>query len=236
MKIIFSIIISSWALVSFAQKDLLLKPDSSKHIKISEPSDICFSSSRNSYFVVGDNGKLYETNKSGEIIKQASHKGVDFEGVEVVGDKVFVMEEARRNVLVFGIDSLNLLYSFPIQYNGGRNKGFESLTFNQNLNLFYAFTERDPLWLYIFDTTFTSVQRIKLNLPISDVSAACYNNGFLWIISDENALLLKLNTTDFNVQKKWRLPIINVEGLAFSGNDIVLVSDAMQKMFWIKPE
>lgn len=238
MKIIIYSIISFLTLVPFTKKkDPLLKPIRAKHIKVAEPSDISFCSSRNSFFVVGDDGKLYEVTKNGKIIRQAKHKGVDFEGVVVNGDKVFVMEEARRNVLVFGLDSLNLLSSFHLIYDGGRNKGFESLAFNDSLNVFYAFTERDPLWVYIFDTTFSSVQRIKINFPVTDISSARFKNGFLWILSDENATLLKVDTSSFKVIKKWRLPIVNAEGLAFTtDSNLVMVSDAMQKMFWLKLE
>ena len=87
--------------------------------------------------------------------------------------------------------------------------------------------------LFELDTDFKITNQTDLSAVASDISSARYYDGFLWLLSDEDMMLLKLNPTTFDVLKKWSLPVINPEGLAFDKNGNILIScDDMQRVYY----
>lgn len=226
----------SITLISFsvnAQKAIKLKPTKSISVSIPEPSDICYNPKTNTYYIVSDTGILYETDENCKVLKTRVQKDTDFEAVYTDGVYVYAVDESNRTVYKYDNQNLELISSIVIAYNGGRNKGYESLDFNPEKNKFILITESNPVMLFELDLDFKVTSQKDISDIASDISSARYYNNFLWLLSDEDMMLLKVDPSTYKVLQRWKLPVINPEGLAFDKNGDLLIScDDMQRVYY----
>ena len=217
----------------YAQETLKLKPTEKINVQVPEPSDIAYSASRESLFVVSDNGYLFETDLKGVILRKADYKGLDDEAVYVTESHVYVVEEFTRKIRMFSLPDLILEKTVKIPYYGGRNKAFEGLTYNNAKGVFTLFVEKDPLYVFELNKELEKVNEINLGDLARDISAATYYDNHLWVLSDEDRTIFKLNPKDYSVLAKWEIPVVNAEGIAFlpDGNFIV-ASDALERLYY----
>ena len=209
-----------------------LKPTTGYHIDVKEPSDICRNPKNDNYFVVSDNGFLHEMNIEGKILRTADFEGYDCEGVYAEGDLVYVVEEMVRKIRVFDNASLELIRTVTIPYFGGRNKAYECITYNPEREVYIIITEKDPIILFELDASLNTVNEIRLGKIARDISGATYHNNALWLLSDEDRQVIKVNPSNYEVQDRWVVPIVNPEGIAFTKEgDLLLVSDDMEKLY-----
>ena len=202
-------------------------------LDIPEPSDIYFSANGQSLYIVSDKGRLYETNIRGEILNRSSYRGADFEAVCQVKDRIYVADETLRMILEFD-EKLKLKKSRQYTYQGAMNRGWESLFYVPDKEKFYAFTEKLPVLLFEFDhdLDLKGVHRIE---AISEVSGATYYSGYIWVVSDEDRTVYKLDPDNFKVKKTWKIPVLNPEGIAFdSQGTLWIVSDEMHSLYSFK--
>jgi uncharacterized protein YjiK len=97
--------------------------------------------------------------------------------------------------------------------------------------LFYLFTEKDPSSCLIFDEHWQQQDQVIID-GISDISGACYHNNTLWILSDEESAVFTLDKTNYKLEKKYRLNLINPEGICVSNTGLFTIcSDDMQTLF-----
>jgi uncharacterized protein YjiK len=212
------------------QQAIKLHPVKSFNVPVAEPSDIAYNSKSNTFFVVSDKGALYELSANFSLINKLYSNLSDPEAVFVSGDTVWVAEERSRLVrrIIKGIETRSIAYSVP--YDGGRNKGYESLCRLPNGNMLLL-TERDPIWAIELDTDFREKHRIELNLK-GDVSAAAVWNNSLFLLSDEGSCIYKVSYPDYTIQNKYTLPIINPEGMCFGPDGTLwILSDAEHKVY-----
>ncbi|TVR42419.1 MAG: hypothetical protein EA392_00340 [Cryomorphaceae bacterium] len=232
---LFALVIIMLLLSSTEKRPEKLKPIKSTHTQVPEPSDICMHPDKNTYIVVSDDGFLFEMDSVGKIIRKADYKGFDTEGVTVHEGKVYVIEEFTRKIRVFDLETFQLERTVSVPYGGGRNKAFESITFNRSRNCFIMLTEKDPIFLFELDKNLNLINEIDMENVASDISAATWHNGFLWLLSDEDMHVIKLDPTSYKVLNKWYVPIINPEGIAFDRNGrMVIVSDDMERLYFFK--
>ncbi len=211
-------------------------PIEKENLKISEPSDLAVSPDGKSLYIVGDDGHLYQTNINGEIIKRADYEGIDCEGVYTDENYVYVVEEATRIIKKFDINTLTLLKNITIPYQGARNKGYEALTFNMKKNLFITVTEKSPIWIFELNDQFQVVNKVNISSLAHDISSATYYNNFVWLLSDEDQMVLKVKPDTYELIQKWKIPVLNPEGIAFNDSgQLLILSDAMQKLFCFNP-
>lgn len=216
-----------------AQKPTKLKPVRSISVNIPEPSDICYNPKTDTFFIVSDNGILFETDKEGQVLRKVNDKGADYEGVFSDDKNTYALSETHRTIAVYDNESLRKIRTLSIPYSGARNKGFEAITFNKSKNSFIVLTEKDPLLLFELDSDFKVKNQIDLAAVASDISAATWHNDFLWLLSDESMLLLKLNPLTYEVVEKWSLPVINPEGLTFdAAGNLMITCDDMQRIYY----
>ncbi len=216
-----------------AQKTPKLKPTKSISVSIPEPSDICYNTKTNTFFIVSDNGILFETDGDCAVLKTVKQKDTDFEAIYSDENFVYAVDESNRTIYKYDIKSLNLISSVVISYNGGRNKGYESFDFNPQKNKYLLITESNPILLLELDLDFKITAQIDLSDIASDISSARYYNNYLWLLSDEDMMLLKIDPNNYKVIQKWSLPVINPEGLAFDKNGNILIScDDMQRVYY----
>lgn len=234
--------IKSFALIGLAlcsltlaaqKKCARLKPVRSVSLAIPEPSDICRNSISGTFFIVSDDGILYETDRDGKAIRNVRQPGCDFEAVYCDEHMVIAVDETHRNLWQYDIATLKLVRTLNIPYGGGRNKGYEAFTFNKAKNLHLIFTEKDPAWLFELDQDFRIVNQIDLSGIASDIASATYYDKFLWLLSDEDMTVLKLDPVSYEVVGKWKLPLINPEGFAFDNDGkLLVVCDDMQRLYY----
>lgn len=211
-------------------KPILLKHQAKIHLSIPEPSDICLNANNNGYWIVSDNGKLFETDLKGEIIKKAKLRGFDFEAVYASGDKVYVMEEMTRTIIILNAENLEVVERHQIPYSGGRNKGFESLTWNPVRERYVIVTERDPVFLYELNKDFQVTNQLEIE-NVSDISAATFAMNHLWLLSDEDHAILKLDPQSLKRIATYSIPVLNPEGICFYKDKMMILSDDLNAIF-----
>jgi len=213
------------------QKPLKLQYKRSFRIDIPEPSDVCLNAKKDGYYVVSDNGFLFETDLDWKVIRKADYVGYDFEGVYADSKYVYVVEERSRRIVYFDITTLQLIKKVEIPYSGGRNKGFESLTWNKQKTCFVSITEKDPTTLFEFDESFRQIAQYDFNIA-SDISAAQFHEGKMYLLSDEDRSIFRLNAETYELEKTWKLNILNPEGLVFGPDGtLYVISDDLEKVY-----
>jgi len=220
---------------TYAQKVKKLTPTSWKSIAVSEPSDICLHPNGDSFFIVSDDGFLFETDLKGNILRKADYKGLDTEAVYADDNYVYAVEEFTRKIRLLDIKTLQVVRTLHYPYSGGRNKGYEAFTFNKAKNVFVLLTEKDPIYLFELNRDFQIINEVNLNKIARDISAATYYRDHLWLLSDEDMTVLKLNPISYTIVDKWQIPVLNPEGIAFDGKgNMMIISDDMQRMYFFE--
>lgn len=219
--------------ISLSAQVAKLKPVRWIAVSIPEPSDLCYNSKTNTFFIVSDNGILFETDRECKVIRQVKESNTDFEAVYSDESYVYAVDETHRTISIYDSTTLTKNNVIQVPYSGGRNKGYEALTFNKSKNRFVLLTEKDPVLLFELDIQFKITNQIDLSGVASDISAATYYNDFLWLLSDEDMMILKLDPLTYTVLGKWSLPVINPEGFAFDHEGNILVTcDDMQRVYY----
>ena len=222
-----------FASMAIAQKATKIKATKFISTAIPEPSDICYNAHSDTFFVVSDDGILFETDQDGKIIRSVVESDADFEAVFADETNVYAVNERHRKVEVFNSISLQKIKTITVPFGGGRNRGYEALTFNKSKNSFVLIVEKDPITLFELDVNFVVTNQIDLSKIARDIAAASYYNNFLWLLSDEDRTVFKLNPNTYEVLGKWELPLINPEGLAFDKNGNLLITcDDMQRIYY----
>ncbi len=217
----------------YAQEALKLTPTKKINILVPEPSDIAHSADGKSLFMVSDNGYLFETDLEGTILRKADYKGLDDEAVYATESHVYVIEEFTRKIRKFSLPDLIIESSVHLPYNGARNKAYEGFTYNKAKDVFLLFVEKDPLYVFELNEKLEKVNEINLGDLARDISAATYHDNHLWLLSDEDRTVFKLNPNDYSLINKWEIPVVNAEGLSFGpGGNFIVASDALQRLYY----
>ena len=216
-----------------AQKTITIKPTKFVSTAIPEPSDICYNSNSDTFFVVSDDGVLFETDLSGKIIRNSKENDADFEAVYADDTYVYAIDERHRKIYTYNRTSLQKSKTMTVPFGGGRNRGYEAFTYNKAKNIFVLVVEKDPITLLELDADFKIKNEVNLSKIARDIAAASFHDGFLWLLSDEDRMVLKLNPISYEVTAKWKLPVINPEGLAFDKDgNLIITCDDMQRMYY----
>lgn len=209
-----------------------LKPIAHCYTEVKEPSDICINPVSNTFFVVSDNGYLHETDSFGRILRTAYFEGFDCEGVYADESFVYVVEEMVRKIRVFDVDSLILRRTVELPYFGGRNKGYEAITFNKAKGMMIITTEKDPIYLFELDAQLRIYNEVHLGKIARDISAATFHKNRLFLLSDDDREIIEVSPHNYGVLQRWKLPVINPEGLVFTNDgELIVLSDDMEKFF-----
>ena len=227
------LIFTIFSLVACGQKVQKLKPVNWVSIDIPEPSDICYNPKTDTYFIVSDNGILFECDNDLKIIKQNNQQNTDFEAVYANESNVFCVDESGRNIYGYKISDFSNTQVISKPFAGARNKGYESLTYNNDRNIFIIITERDPAILFELDKDFKTINQVDISDIAKDISSATYHEGFLWLLSDEDMQIIKLDPISYKVISQWKIPVLSPEGITFDkNNNIVITSDDLQRVYY----
>lgn len=217
----------------FAAKPVQIKPYETHRLSLNEPSEICYAG-QDKFIVLANKGFVYETNRAGKVIRKSKDTGLDIEGACIANDKLYVSDESLRLVMIYNLGDLSLMETKQLNYLGPRNLGFEAITFNPESETFLLATEKNPQVFAEYTKDFQPIRQFSLE-GIREVSALTFHNGFLYVLSDEENSVFKINLQSKSVMQRWTLPLINPEGICFTpSGDMVIVSDDMGKLFCFK--
>lgn len=212
-----------------------VKPDQFIQLKIKETSDLCIDVDFKSFYMVSDNGLLYQTDLQGNVLRQAAIQGIDFEGVYSDSNYVYVLDETARKIIVINKSDLSVHRTVHIPYSGGRNKGYESITFNQARGVFIIITEKEPVYIFELDAQLNKVNEILLPFNVRDISGVTFHKNYLWFLSDEDRTVFQVNPNTYEKVNSWLIPVINPEGIAFDQEDnLYILSDDMERLYIFK--
>ncbi len=200
-------------------------------LAIAEPSDLCMAPDQQSFYIVSDRGKLFHTDLRGQILRKAKKGGDDLEGVWYRPPNIYVVDESRRKIILFEPDSLRKTDSYKYKIPNPTNKGWESITYNPVRQRFVLFTERSPLMLYELDSTLQITRKEKLDQFV-EISACTWHNDRLWVLSDEQRVLYRVDPATYAIETGWLLPVHNPEGVCFGpDNRLYILSDNNARLY-----
>jgi uncharacterized protein YjiK len=215
--------------ISNAQTKTKLTSIASRLVDVVEPSDICLATDRKHFYIVNDNGQLVKTNLLFEPVQVAEKELYDPEAVYCDSNYIYVVEERTRTLTLFDHNGLKAYRSINYPYGGGRNKGYEAFTFNQITQRYILVTERDPIWIFELDKDLRVFNQFEFKYK-GDISSAAWYANKLWLLSDENRELLRLNPRSFEIEHIYQIPVINPEGFVFMPDGkLIVISDDMQR-------
>jgi len=198
---------------------------------VPEPSDIVYNTQHTGFYIVSDQGFLYETDTLGRITRKALHTGTDFEGVFADNEFIYVTDERTRRILVYDAATFDFIKQFEVSYNGASNEAYEGITFNTKKNCYVLAIEKNPVSVVELSTDFRKLGEFRIN-HISDISSICYHENFLYILSDEDQEITKLDPSDYTTISKWKIPVTNPEGMCFDDmGNVIILSDKDQKIY-----
>ncbi len=201
-------------------------------LDVSEPSGLAYNAVNNTFMVISDSHpEIYEISLNGATLNTIPASGSDMEGIALSKncDTVIVVEERIRSVTSFALNGAKL-DTIIVDVAVLGNSGLEGVTFNHTGRQMFVLNEKDPRMLLCYENLTKKWQK---NLDYTgDVSDVCYeeSTGFLWVISDESRMILKLSSTGTLI-KQWEIPFSKGEGIAIVGDKIYVVNDQDGKMY-----
>ena len=202
-------------------------------ISVPEPSGLDLTYEENGFWTVSDEtSTIYKLNADGNVVRRLKIEGIDFEGVTVIDEKrlAIVLERARE--VVIADTSGKVLIRTKLPFRGKKNEGFEGITYNPNNGHFYILNEKNPCLLIELNEKLevVKVDTLKLAKDVSGIHMDVENN-FLWILSDEDQLIIKTDMVG-NLIEKINISIIQPEGITIdrNGKRIYIVSDRKETL------
>lgn len=222
-KYIFIVTLLLSSIQVFSQEVVVI---SKRTLNISEPSDICRAPDGQTFLVLGGKGYLYRYSAKAEIIETSEPIGYDLEAVCTDGKHVFVSEENFQRVIVLEPTHFNHEFSFMLPHGGGRNQGREACCYLPLSGDFLFSTEKHPQYFSRLNESHTVTEEFVIP-GIAEVSALTEWKGKVYALSDEDATIYQIDLEKKSILRKWRLNIINPEGLVFvdEGRCIVVSDD-----------
>jgi len=202
-------------------------------IPVPEPSGLTLASDQNGFWTVSDEDcTLYKLNEYGKIIKRIKVNGFDLEGVTIIDEATLAIVLERTREVVILDTSGTELHRVKINLEGELNSGLEGITYNDSTKYFYIVNEKDPVLIIELDGDLNEVKRDTIKF-VADVSGIFYdgNNNMLWILSDENQMVVKTDMK-LNIITKFNISVIQPEGITINRkNDrMYIISDKEEKL------
>jgi len=201
---------------------------------LSEPSDICLTiADPDHYYIVSNRGSIGETDNHGKVLRRTKYDGSDYEAICTKDNQIYAFDESARRIDVIDEKDFKVRKSVYVHFAGGRNKSFEGLTYVPSEKKFIATIEK-PAMVYELDEQLHVISQMETK-QFGELSAVTYYKNYLWFLSDEGHCVMKVNPADYSIEKTWKLPVINPEGIAFDKDgNLLILSDDMAMLFKFK--
>ncbi|MEN8122296.1 MAG: SdiA-regulated domain-containing protein [Bacteroidota bacterium] len=168
----------------------------------------------NNVFVVADkkwNNRIYRVDTTFNtftikpIIPICTDDKIDFEGIAVCGEQIYLIEEWLDNAYKLNPDSCKLeklelkWEDYGIYRSGWGNMGLEGLAVDCENNILYLAKERQPRRLFEIDLklgeiTEPFIETLGPQKAGFDISDMKFENGYLYILERGRGLVTRINT------------------------------------------
>jgi len=168
----------------------------------------------NKVFVVADkkwNNRIYRVDTTfntftiNPIIPVCPDDKIDFEGIDVCGEQIYLIEEWYDNAYKLNPDSCNLeklelkWEDYGIYRSGWGNKGLEGIAVDCDNEILYLAKERQPRRLFEIDLksgiiTEPFKELIEPQKAGDDISDMKFENDYLYILERGRGLVTRINT------------------------------------------
>ncbi len=198
-------------------------------VHIPEASGICYAKNTNSLFVAHDEGKVFEISTEGKILREKRLGKYDLEGVacDTKKGKLYFSVEGDDNILIVNQKTLNIQKEINIKRNFKKVKvlkkdkknGLEGITITPNgIYLSNQSTKKwpksDPSVLIKINTL--KKKKVTINDIVDhgykDIAGLSYHNGYLYMVSDSENLLIK-----YDLKHKKTISTKNLQDAAYEG-------------------
>ena len=143
---------------------------------------------------------------------------------------IYVSDETSRKIMLYDAKTLEFIRSYQLQLQRASNSGFESIAYNSKKERFILVTEKNPITIQEYSKDFVLQGEIAFT-SVRDISAASFYNGSLFLLSDEDHLLMKLSE-NYEIEKTWDLNLLNPEGFCFDeNNNLIVISDDLEMLY-----
>jgi len=204
-------------------------------IPVTEPSGLDLTYDETGFWVVSDeNSSVYLIDSWGKEIKSFKVNGYDLEGITVIDKaRLAVVLERTREVVVLDTSGTELMRA-KLELTGELNSGLEGITYDPEQKKFYLVNEKDPILLLTLDENLAELSRDTLKF-LKDASGIYFDSADnkLWILSDENQMIVKTNLSGNEIYEKYVIKVEQPEGITFNkeGNRLYLVSDIQGSLY-----
>jgi uncharacterized protein YjiK len=217
-----------------SNSDEVLRFSIAETIPVAEPSGLDLSFDETGFWVVSDNNStVYLIDSWGKSIKSFKVDGEDLEGITVVDSVTLaVVLERTREVVILDTSGKELNRT-KLNLKGDLNSGLEGITFDQADRKFYLLNEKDPVLLLTLDENLNELSRDTIKY-LKDASGIYYDvsEKQLWILSDENKMIVKTNING-DVIEKFKIRITQPEGITLKSDksQLFIVSDVTGSLY-----
>lgn len=214
--------------------------------KIPEASGICFVPLSNSLFVANDEGTLYNIKKDGTIITKKYLGKYDLEGItyDIKNDKLLLAVEGDESILIVDRESLEVEKEIKIKrkfekiklLKKSKGSGIEAIAIDENGDIYLSnqskITYKKKLEenaSVIFKIDVLEKKKTKItevfNHGYIDIAGLTFHEGYLYMTSDKENLLIKYDLKNNKTIKKIKLSKSAHEGIAFDDENNIYIAD-----------
>lgn len=201
--------------------------------KIPEASGISYCSKDDTLVVANDEGSYYKINRKGKILQKTKLGKYDLEGV-VCEEEQMIFALENKGILVVdaktGKSEINLL---DTMYNGRKVPLFDKKSGVEGIakvgNILYLAKQSDKK-----KNSFIAVVRMTpypsriidvIDHHIADTAGLTYYDGYLYMVSDKEDLLIKYDLQQRKSVQEVKLEEGAWEGIAFDNKGFVYLAD-----------
>jgi uncharacterized protein YjiK len=219
------------------KSEKLLNYIGGKTISVPEPSGLDLTYDHKGFWTVSDEtSTIYKLDSEGNVVNTIKVDGFDMEGITTVNDSIIaVVLERTREVLLLDTSG-NEIKRKDLGLRGEANSGLEGITYIPGNGHFYVLNEKKPSLLIELNSQLEIIRIDTLKFS-RDVSGIFYDkkNKCLWILSDENQLIVKADMHGKPIDKI-NISVVQPEGITIdpAGKRLYVVSDNKNALYVYK--
>jgi uncharacterized protein YjiK len=211
-------------------------------VHIPEASGICYAKNTNTLFVANDEGKVFEISTDGKILRKKRLGRYDLEGVACDSQKgkLYFAVEKSDNILIVNQKNLKVQKEIDIKrvykkvavLRKDKKNGIEGIAITPDgIYVSNQSTKRYPKPDSSVLVKIDSLKKKKVAIKdivdhgYIDIAGLCFHNGYLYMVSDTDDLLIKYDLKNKKTVAKKKLSSFAQEGVAFDDSSNIYIAD-----------
>ena len=197
-------------------------------VDVEEPSDLVAVDGK-LYTVSDRHSKIYKITPDGDARTELDIAAQDLEALAFDHERGEFMIGDESSGKIWYIDATGSRYDSIELDAGDGNSGIEGLVVKPNGHTFVA-KEKDPARIFELDADGDPLY--EMTADFEDISAISFNarDNRIYVLSDQEQSLFRLDN-NWNVDRAWRLPMDQPEGVAFDREFVYIVSDSESRLY-----